>query len=157
MVLKRILKFCERYEKAGTKVAFFLIALQLVHLVWLTTDIVLVKLLPGQMPLFPRALEPVQAVIDYLEIPGLFAAVTIYVMGMVRTGRISPKNALLTALLLVQFVHLFWITDEVVYEVLLESDLVEIPAPVAWVAIMIDYLELPVIFDLFKRVSGKKK
>lgn len=157
MVLKRILKFCERYEEASTKVAFFLIALQIIHLVWLTTDIVFVKLFPNQIPLFPVALEPVQAVIDYLEIPGLFAAITVYIMGMARRKTVSLKNSLLTALLLIQFVHLFWITDEVVYEVLLESDLVEIPAPVAWVAILIDYLELPVMFDLFMRVFRKKK
>lgn len=157
MVLRRILKFCERYEEASAKVAFFLIALQIVHLAWLTTDIVLVKLVPGQIPLFPAALEPVQAAIDYLEIPGLFAAVTVYITGMVRRGKISPKNALFTGLLLIQFVHLFWITDEVVYEVLLNSNLIDLPDSVAWVAILIDYLELPVMFDLFARVFRKKK
>ena len=157
MLLKRILGFCKRYEEASTKVAFFLIALQLIHLVWLTTDIVLVKLLPDQVPLFPKALEPVQAAIDYLEIPGLFAAITIYVMGMARSGKVPLKNALFTAMLLVQFVHLFWITDEVVYEILLNSNLIDLPDSVAWVAILIDYLELPVMFDLSVRVFRKKK
>jgi len=156
MVLKKILRFCEKYEEAGAKVAFFLIALQIVHLAWLTTDIVLVKLDPTRTQMFPIALEPLQAVVDYLEIPGLFAGVSIYVMSIMRKDRNSVRNMLFTAMLIIQFVHLFWITDEVVYQVLLKSDLVEIPDSVAWVAIMIDYLEIPVMFDMFGRAFKKK-
>jgi len=157
MVLERLVRFYRRYEEASTRIAFFLIALQAVHLIWLTTDVVLVKLGVGPGQIFPDGLEPVQAFIDYLEIPGLIAGVSVYVMNMVGKGKVSARNTLFTGLLLIQFVHLFWITDEVVYQVLLESDLADIPEPVAWVAIMIDYLELPVMFDLFARVFRKKK
>lgn len=157
MVLRKILAFCERYERVTTRVAFFLIALQLIHLTWLTTDVVLVKLFGDHMAVFPKALEPVQAFIDYMEIPGLFAGATVYLTAVARHKE-RAKNALFSFLLLIQMVHLFWITDEVVYEVLLNSDLIDLPEAVAWVAIMIDYMELPVIFDLFRRTfrNGRK-
>jgi hypothetical protein len=154
MVLKNILRFCEKYNHITTRIAFFLISLQIVHLTWLTTDIVLVKLFEGQEPLFPKSLEPVQAIIDYMEIPGIFAGAVIYLTAMTRR-RESVKNALFLSLLLIQIIHIFWITDEVVYEVLLNSDLIDLPETVAWIAIMIDYMELPVIFDLFKRTFWK--
>jgi hypothetical protein len=32
---------------------------------------------------------------------------------------------------------------------------VEIPTPLAWIAILIDYLELPVIGDLFYKIIKK--
>jgi hypothetical protein len=60
----------------------------------------------------------------------------------------------------VQVFHIFWITDEVVYESLFGStSAVEIPHYAAWIAILIDYLELQVIGDLFYRtiVRGERK
>jgi hypothetical protein len=157
MVIKRILAFCERYERLSTRIAFFIIALQLVHLFWLTTDVVFVKAF-GLQGMFPPALEPIQAVIDYTEIPGLFAAIAVYVMNIARGNRGSLKNSLFIAMLLLQVIHLFWITDEVVYETFFNSNLIDLPEYVAWVAILIDYLELPVIADLFIRAfrDGKK-
>jgi len=154
MVLRKILAFCYRYEHVTTRIAFFLIALQLGHLIWLTTDVVLVRLVDGQVPLFPVILNPVQALIDYLEIPGLFAGITVYLTAA--RGKNSLRNSIFTFLLVIQIVHLFWITDEVVYETLLHSNLIDFPEAAAWAAIMIDYMELPVIFDLFRKTFWRK-
>jgi hypothetical protein len=51
-------------------------------------------------------------------------------------------------------VHIFWITDEFVVQTFKGGGdpIVAIPAWLAWVAIMIDYLELPVIFETFKKM-----
>jgi hypothetical protein len=62
-------------------------------------------------------------------------------------------------MLAVQVFHIFWLTDEVVYDVFSGSSAVEIPFYAAWIAILIDYLELPVIADLFCKTfvrSGEK-
>ncbi len=48
-----------------------------------------------------------------------------------------------------QWLHIFWITDEILLEQGILSPFL------AWLAILIDYLELPVIFDTMKRtVTG---
>jgi len=61
-------------------------------------------------------------------------------------------------MLAVQVVHIFWITDEIVYDAFFETRLVEFPLYIAWIAILIDYLELPVMADLFyKIIKGEKK
>jgi hypothetical protein len=56
----------------------------------------------------------------------------------------------------VQVVHIFWIPDEVVYSSLFNYSFVEIPYVLSWSAILIDYLELPVMADLFYKIIKKK-
>jgi hypothetical protein len=60
-------------------------------------------------------------------------------------------------LLAIQIIHIFWITDEILYESLLGNDLVKFPVYLAWTAILIDYLEVPVMIDLFYKVFKAKK
>ena len=60
-------------------------------------------------------------------------------------------------MLAVQVVHIFWITDEVVYNSLFNYSFIEIPYVLSWIAILIDYLELPVMVDLFYRIIKKEK
>jgi hypothetical protein len=51
-----------------------------------------------------------------------------------------------------QWLHIFWITDEfVVNEFTGEEAISSLPVWLAWVAILIDYLELPVIYDTMKK------
>ena len=62
------------------------------------------------------------------------------------------------ALLAVQIVHIYWITDDVVAKTFFQSKFLNLPVYVAWIAILIDYLEIPVIADLFyKIIKGEKK
>jgi hypothetical protein len=98
-------------------------------------------------------------VIDYIEVPALVAGLTYYGLSIYKREK-ATKNALLFAMLVVQVFHIFWITDEVVYDTFFgTSSAVEIPYYAAWIAILIDYLELPVIADLFYRtiIKGERR
>lgn len=58
-----------------------------------------------------------------------------------------------------QWLHILWITDEYVIEAFTDiHTALAIPPLLAWTAIAIDYLELPVIFDTTKKfLSALKK
>jgi len=133
-----------------------------VHLYWLTADVVIQRItqksalaVPHGSPLFIFFI-----IIDYIEIPALVAGLTYYALSIYRHEKGSIKNALLLAMLAIQVFHIFWITDDVVYNTFFgSSSAVEIPYYAAWVAILIDYLELPVIADLFYKtiVKGERR
>lgn len=95
-------------------------------------------------------------IIDYIEIPGLVAGLTYYAMTVYRAKKRRLRNALFLALLAVQGFHIFWITDDVVYATFFgPSSAVELPYLAAWAAILVDYLELPVMVDLFLQNNRK--
>ena len=52
-----------------------------------------------------------------------------------------------------QWLHIFWITDEFVVSTN-EDMATALPAWLAYVAILIDYLELPVIYDTFRKMRA---
>lgn len=152
-------RFWQRYENLNLKVAFFLVSLQLIHLYWLTADVV-VKRITGESAFVLSQSGPVLllfVVIDYIEIPALIAGLAYYSLSIYNHRKGSAKNALFLAMLAVQVFHIFWLTDEVVYDVFSGSSAVEIPYYAAWIAILIDYLELPVIADLFYRTFIKRE
>ena len=159
--VQKLIGFWHRYESLNLKIAFVLISLQLIHLYWLTADVV-VKRLTGDSALGLTLDGPLFVffiIIDYIEIPALVAGLTYYALNIYKRVK-AARNALLLAMLAVQVFHIFWITDEVVYETFFgSSSAVEIPYYAAWIAILIDYLELPVIVDLFYRtiVKGKRR
>ena len=120
--LQKLVRFWQKYENLSLKIAFVLISLQLVHLYWLTADVV-VKRITGESALGLELNGPLLAffiVIDYIEIPALAAGLTYYGLSLYRHQKSSTKNALLLAMLAVQVFHIFWITDEVVYEASLD-------------------------------------
>src|ERR671932_169560 len=157
-VVQKLAGFWQKYENLNLKIAFILISLQLVHLYWLTADVVIQRItqksilsVPHGSPLFIFFI-----IIDYIEIPALVAGLTYYALSIYRHEKGSIKNALLLAMLAIQVFHIFWITDDVVYNTFFgSSSAVEIPYYAAWVAILIDYLELPVIADLFYKTIVK--
>jgi hypothetical protein len=156
--VQKIVNFWYRYENLNLKITFILISLQLLHLYWLTTDVVLQRIYGESFLLFPKFLLPVFVVIDYIEIPALVSGITFYSLSIYKHQKDSWKNSLFLAMLAVQVIHIFWITDEIVYDAFFETRLVEFPLYIAWIAILIDYLELPVIADLFyKLIKGEKK
>ena len=161
--VQKLVGFWHRYENLNLKIAFVLISLQLIHLYWLTADVVIQRItgesvlgVPQGSPLFIFFI-----IIDYVEIPALVAGQTYYALSIYKHEKNSIKNSLLLSMLAIQVFHIFWITDEVVYESFFgsPSGSVEIPYYAVWVAILIDYLELPVIFDLFYRtiVKGERR
>jgi hypothetical protein len=161
--VQKLVGFWHRYENLNLRIAFALISLQLIHLYWLTADVVIQRItgesvlgVPQGSPLFIFFI-----IIDYVEIPALIAGLTYYALSIYKHEKNSIKNSLLLSMLAIQVFHIFWITDEVVYDSFFgsPSGSVEIPYYAAWVAILIDYLELPVIFDLFYRtiVKGERR
>lgn len=155
MILQKIADFWRRYKNLNLKIALVLISLQIIHLYWLTTDVVLERLVGTSFFAFPQIPLPLFVVIDYLEIPALIAGIAFYSLNVYRQRRFG-KDFLLLVALAVQIFHLFWITDEVVYDLLLGTIPIQIPVYLAWIAISIDYLELPVIGDLFYKLFRKR-
>ena len=157
VAIQKILDFWTKYESLNLKITFILISLQILHLYWLTADVVLQRIVGESYLGLPRILLPLFIVIDYVEIPALVSGITFYLFIIFKRGSHSRKNVVFLLLLAIQVVHIFWITDEVVYESLLDNDLVIFPAYAAWTAILIDYLEIPVMVDLFYKTFKIKR
>jgi len=135
--------------------ATLLFLLQVIHLVWLTCNVVFFRLFG--INIFPLELNWLIAVVDYTEIPALITVSLVYINDIF-LGKTSKKAWLYLLLLNSQWLHILWITDEIVLENFTGQALVSIPAWLAWIAIFIDYLELPVMYDtIFKTLHLKKK
>lgn len=106
---------------------------QIVHLIWMSTYVIPIQL--GSSPIWSPPEAPL-ALADYLELPAIIATSVLY---------IRTKNWKMLFLVNVQLFHIFWITDEFVLN---RGTLNPV---LAWIAIFIDYLELPVIFDTIRR------
>ena len=150
---KKILSFFfswyERHYTLNVGIASFLFIWQLIHLYWLTTHVVILRLF-GVDYFHPVGIwQYLIIVADYAEIPALITTSLVYVHGL--TKRFSLKNILFLILLNSQWLHLFWITDEFVVKKLADSSKNLLPFWLAWFAIFIDYLELPVIYDTLKK------
>jgi len=153
----KFIDFYHRYENLNLRITFFLISLQILHLYWLTTDVVLQKLFGESFFLAPKSLLPIFVVIDYIEIPALISGLIYYAYSVSRNKSNAKRSYLFLGMLAVQVIHIFWITDEVVYDSIFNSSFIELPVVLSWIAILIDYLELPVMVDLFYRFIKKKK
>jgi hypothetical protein len=91
-------------------------------------------------------------IIDYTEIPALLSVSLIYINEL-RKGW-SWKAFLFLIFLNSQWLHIFWITDEfVTAEFSGAAAASSLPGWLAWIAILIDYLELPVIYDTLKKFA----
>lgn len=149
-MFKKFWAWYERHETLNLGLAAVLFLLQLFHLYWLTTHVVLHRAFG--LTLFDPSpvLELVLIFVDYLEIPTLLGVSLVYLNELRRGGKF--KSALYLFLTNTQWLHIFWITDEFVVERLTGTGAgTVLPFWLAWVAIAIDYLELPVIFDTTRR------
>ena len=153
----KFIDFYHRYENLNLKITFFLISLQILHLYWLTTDVVLQKIFGESFFFVPKSFLPIFVVIDYIEIPALISGLIYYAYSVRKNKSSAKRSYLFLGLLAVQVIHIFWITDEVVYDSFFNSSFIELPFVLSWIAILIDYLELPVMADLFYKVIKKKK
>ena len=147
-------KFWSWYEKryaviAPVTAALFL--LQLVHLYWMTTSIVMLKAL-GHPFWGPGAFwDTLIALVDYTEIPAIVSSSIFYVYQYKKEEAARWRSILFLFLINSQWLHLFWITDEVIYAQFTGESLVKIPLWLSWTAISLDYLELPVMYDTIKK------
>ncbi len=139
----------EQYYLINIGISAGLFLLQLIHLYWLTTDVVTSRLL-GQSFFEPMGVwKLVIVLVDYLEIPTIVSVSLVYINEL--RQRTSVRSWLLLLLLNSQWIHIFWVTDEVVEEILTGVGATVLPVWAAWIAILIDYLELPVIADTVRR------
>jgi hypothetical protein len=140
----------ERHYVLNVAIAAGLFVLQIVHLVWLTGQ-PLVEKATGN-PLFTLGGPAKWAIVlvDYTEIPALLSVSLIYVNELRKSFNLKSLAFLL--FLNSQYLHIFWITDEFVVSTNSGAATV-LPAWLAWIAILIDYLELPVILDTLRKLG----
>jgi len=145
----------ERTYTLNVSIALGLFLLQIWHLIWLGSHVVTERLTGA--PLFSLEGLPLllTIIVDYTEIPAILGVTLVYVDAW-RRG--EKWNAIIMLTLLhSQWLHMFWITDEFVFNTLIghggdgHTHATILPAWLAWVAIGIDYLEVPVMFDLLRR------
>jgi hypothetical protein len=141
----------ERNYVVNVGVVTLLFALQVLHLIWLTGDVVLLRLTGQSFLPLGGLLRAAVLVVDYTEIPALIGTSLIYLNDL-RKGW-NRRSALFLLFLNSQWLHIFWITDEFVVGEL-GGEGTSLPVWLAWVAIAIDYLELPVIDDTFRRFGS---
>ncbi|RJQ29889.1 hypothetical protein C4571_00525 [Candidatus Parcubacteria bacterium] len=142
-----------KFYALNLTIAAGLFLLQIVHLYWLTTDVVLFRIF-GESFFFSQ--NPVGRLllilVDYTEIPALITTSLVYINSIRGRGK-NVRDILYLLFINAQWFHIFWITDEVVVEIFGRTGAFPRWHPlVAWAAIVIDYLELPVIYDTIKRV-----
>ncbi len=143
----------ERHYTLTLTVTTFLFALQVVHLYWLATHVIALRVF-GESFFSPNpVVQTVIILVDYSEIPALISTTFLYLYEM-RT-QFTWKALLFLVFLNSQWLHLFWITDEFVVDQFrgVAHGATVLPAWLAWVAILIDYLELPVIVDTFVKLG----
>ncbi len=141
----------ERHYVLNVGIAAGLFLLQLVHLVWLTGQ-PLADMVTGS-PLFDigAPLRWVIVLVDYTELPALVSVSLVYVNEL-RKGGAALRPILYLVFLNSQWLHIFWITDEFVVGEFTGGAGSSLPVWLAWVAIGIDYLELPVIVDVLRKL-----
>lgn len=136
----------EQHKVFTVGIAAFLFAIQLVHLYWLSADVVLFYLLEKSFFNPQGFWLALLLLVDYTEIPAFIATSLMYI-NQWRQKR-NFKSIIFLFFISSQFLHIFWITDEFVIETLTHAARETIlPFWLAWLAIFIDYLELPVIIE----------
>lgn len=138
----------ERTYTVNVSIALGLFLIQLVHLAWLTGEVVWTHLFGAPLFVFAGIWEKVIILVDYTEIPALISVSLVYI-DQFRHER-DFKSVLYLVFLNSQWLHILWITDEYVVTMFNNPGTI-LPLWLAYVAIAIDYLELPVMLDTFKK------
>lgn len=140
-----------QYYLLNLSLAAFLFTLQLIHLYWLSADVVATRLINQSYFSLSGIWYLFILVVDYTEIPALITTSLVYINEL--NKKFNWKSVLFLIFLNTQWIHIFWITDEFVIDQFIGTNPSTIlPLWLAWVAIVIDYLELPVIFDTIKKL-----
>ncbi|MCR4311045.1 MAG: hypothetical protein NUV54_00525 [Candidatus Taylorbacteria bacterium] len=148
-VVRKFWSWYGSHKTFNTGLAASLFVLQLGHLYWMTAHVVAFKLF-GHSYFSPTGLwEAIIILVDYTEIPAIVLTSLVYINEF--RERRNAKSILYLFLLNAQWIHIFWITDEVVLEQFTNITPIVFPVWLSWLAIGIDYLELPVIYDTIKK------
>ena len=155
--LRRFWRWYQRHYLVVLVLTTGVFLLQIFHLYWLFTDVVLQRL-TGESYFAQGAVAHIvgltSLIADYVEIPTLISASLLYVHEL-RRG-FSWRALGFLVMLNTQWLHIFWITDEVVVQYFAGPVAPQWNALLAWIAILIDFLELPVIFDTLRRVWSQR-
>lgn len=151
-ILNRAGEWYERHYRLNVGITAGLFLLQLVHLYWLTVHVVLLRLFDVSYFNVGGTWEVLLLIVDYTEIPAIIATSILYLHELRR--QFGWKNVWFLIFLNTQWLHIFWITDEFVVGEFTGEQSTVLPGWLAWVAILIDYLELPVIYDTLKKFFG---
>ncbi len=155
-LLDKFWAWYNQYYLFALTITTFLFLLQLFHLYWLFTDVVLKRLTGQSYFVFPPFWSLLSTLLDYTEIPALVSTSLVYINQLRQTG--DKKNLRYLFLLNIQWLHLFWITDQVVVEHFGKiSGYFHWSSVLAWIAILIDYAELPVMYDTARQTANEIK
>ena len=150
-MIKNFWAWYERHLVFNISLALFLFLLQIIHLYWLGGHVIAHRLTGESYFELSGLWYYLIIVVDYTEIPALITTSLIYINELRKGYKLSSVIYLL--LLLSQFLHLFWITDEFVVDSFTQvTHQTLLPAWLAWIAILIDYLEVPVMIDTARRL-----
>ena len=148
---QRFWAWYERHYALNITIAATLFGLQIIHLVWLTGQPLWSKLFGSPLFEIDKPYSWPLLLVDYTEIPALLSVTVVY-LNELRNDGFAAKPVLYILFLNSQWLHIFWITDEFVVESNAQNASTTLPTWLAYIAILIDYLELPVIFDTFRKM-----
>jgi hypothetical protein len=107
------------------------------------------KVTGSSLFVFTGIWKTIIVLVDYTEIPAIVATSLVYIND-IRTDKQTSKAWLYLFFINSQWLHLFWITDEFVLDAFYGAGTI-LPAWLAWIALLIDYLEIPVIVETIKK------
>lgn len=142
------LAWYERNLTLNTAIVAVLFTWQLAHLYWLTSDVILPRLIGRSFFVDSDLARWFVIIADYAEIPALLSATVLYLREFHRKR--NRRSLLFILLVNSQWLHILWITDEFVIQNFTGAS-IGFPLWLAWVAILIDYLEIPVIIDTLRK------
>jgi len=147
--LKKFVAWYDRHQNITTVITAALFLTQILHLYWLGVHVLSERLF-GVTFFDPSPFwQNLIIVFDYFEIPALVSATILYGRRYQKTGSLGALRNLIFINL--QYLHIFWITDEFVEAVVRGGPRVTILPPwLALIAIVIDYLEVPVIIETLR-------
>lgn len=148
-MVNKILDWYDNNLHLNRLIVAILFGWQLLHLYWLTTHVVTERLFGYSLFNPSEFYQFLLIIADYFEIPALIGGTLLYIHSL-KNGSVK-KNLIFVLLINSQWLHLFWITDEFVVEQFRGGSVI-LPLWLAWAAILIDYLELPVIYDTIKNI-----
>ena len=112
--MKSFWKWYQDNYALNLAVSTFLFSLQLIHLFWLLTHVVFIKVGVGDFFAYFSFLNWPLVLIDYTEIPAIITTSLVYI-NEIRLKK-SFKPWLYLILLNIQWLHILWITDEFLLE-----------------------------------------
>ena len=147
-LIDRFWRWYERHYVVNISIAVGLFVLQIIHLIWLAGDVIALRLSGEAVFNFNGIWKALFILVDYTEIPAIISVSLVYIYELRKKW--SVKSFIYLVFLNVQWLHLFWITDEFVVSTFTNNP--TLPSWLAWIAILIDYLEVPVIIETVRKL-----